>query len=61
LPVIAFGGGTDFHIIKNLTLFMNVSGNTTQGAAALVIPGIMGGEASTSALVSLGFGLRYRF
>lgn len=61
LPVIAFGGGTDFHIMRNLSLFINVSGNTTQGAAALVIPGIVGGEASTSALVSLGLGLRYRF
>lgn len=60
LPVIAFGGGTDFNI-KKMKLFLNLSGNTTQGAAALVIPGIVGGQEETSAIIALGLGLSYKF
>ena len=60
LPVIAFGGGTDFNI-KKFNIFLNLSGNTTQGAASLVIPGIVGGEEKISTLISMGLGLRYMF
>jgi hypothetical protein len=60
LPVLSLGCGTDFRI-KKLNFFVNVSGNTTQGASSLVIPGIVGGEPTLSALFSLGLGVLYRF
>ncbi|MGB3477531.1 MAG: hypothetical protein WBB67_00040 [bacterium] len=60
LPSISFGGGTDF-TIGNFDIFVNLTGNTTQGAASFIIPGIVGGETKHSTLLSLGMGLRYRF
>jgi len=60
LPVISFGGGTDFNI-RRFNIFLNLSGNTTQGAASFIIPGIVGGEKKQSALVAMGLGLRYKF
>jgi hypothetical protein len=60
LPVIAFGGGTDFNINK-FNIFLNLSGNTTQGAASFIIPHIIGGEKKVSVLFSMGFGIRYQF
>ncbi|MCK4249955.1 hypothetical protein KAX97_00795 [candidate division WOR-3 bacterium] len=60
LPVISFGAGTDFNI-KKFNIFLNLSGNTTQGAASFIIPGIVGGEKKISVLMSLGIGLRFHF
>ncbi|MCX7995015.1 MAG: hypothetical protein N3A65_04485 [candidate division WOR-3 bacterium] len=60
LPVISLGGGTDFKI-KKFNFFLNFSGNTTHGAASLIIPGIIGGERTRSSLFSAGFGLKYNY
>ena len=59
LPVISFGGGTNFNI-KNLDVFFSLSGNTTQ-VASLVIPSAVGGVTTSRSLVSVGLGLRFRF
>jgi hypothetical protein len=59
LPVISFGAGTDFSI-GNFDIFVNVTGNTTQGAGSFIIPDIIGGEKKHSTLLCLGMGTRFR-
>jgi len=60
LPVISFGTGTDFNI-KRFNIFLNLYGNTTQGAASLFLPGIVEGSANQKAFVAMGLGIRYKF
>lgn len=59
LPVISFGGGTDFSV-GHLDIYANLTGNTTQGAASFIIPEIIGGEKKHSTLLSMGVGFRFR-
>jgi len=60
IPAVSFGGGTNFNI-KNLDIFLNLSGIPIRGVASLVMPKEVSRLRISNALVSMGMGLRYRF